>query len=61
MTDETTKTREQIEMKLKEIEINLEWGLENCACMGRDAYGDYIEKMKDMLMEKINKLVKESK
>jgi hypothetical protein len=57
MTDESIKTKEQIEQQLKDIEINLEWGLENCACMGRDAYGSYVEKVKEMLMEKINKLV----
>ena len=50
-------SEEEIERKLKDIEINLEWGLENCACMGQDAYGAYVEKVKVMLMEKINKLV----
>jgi hypothetical protein len=42
--------REQI---AKEIVVDLEITLENCACLGRDAYGSYIEKCKQSILNKI--------
>ena len=44
------------EAKLKKIEREIKMSLENCACLGRDAYGDYIEKLKKSLMESIKEL-----
>jgi len=41
---------------VKEIERELKAMLENCACLGRDAYGDYIENCKKSLMKKIREL-----
>lgn len=39
----------------KEIEHKLGIVLENCACLGRDAYGDYIEKCKKSILMEIKK------
>ena len=45
------------ENQLNSIETQLEMALENCACLGRDAYGDYIKKLKKGLMDQIRNLV----
>ena len=37
----------------KEIENDLTMVLENVACLGRDAYGNYIDMMKKMILNKI--------
>mgnify|MGYP003647085844 CR=1 FL=1 len=42
----------------KEIEIDLKYAMENCACLGRDAYGKYIDKMVSMVLSKIKNKVK---
>ena len=38
------------------IESQITASLENCACLGRDAYGDYITRMTEGLVESIKKL-----
>jgi len=47
---EEKELREKI---AKEIGFELEIILENVACLGRDAYGDYIEKCKRSILNKI--------
>ena len=42
--------REQIS---KEVETEIIISLENCACLGREAYGDYITKCKNSLLRTI--------
>ena len=44
------------ENKLKYIEREIEASLENCAALGRDAYGQYIENLTKSLMKKIKTL-----
>ena len=43
------------EQELKHIETEITTSLENCACLGRDAYGDYIKKLTKSLMATIEK------
>lgn len=38
------------------IKPQLKMALENCACLGREAYGTYIENMVSMLQNEIKKL-----
>ena len=47
---EEKELREKI---AKDIEYDLTIVLENCACLGRDAYGAYIEKCKKLIINKI--------
>ena len=42
--------------KLNAIRRDIVMSLENCACLGRDAYGDYINKLTESLMNKIKEL-----
>ena len=42
--------------KLNDIERDIVMSLENCTCLGRDAYGDYINKLTESLMNKIKRL-----
>ena len=44
------------EAKLRIIERDIIMSLENCTCLGRDAYGDYINKLTESLMNKIKEL-----
>jgi hypothetical protein len=39
-----------------EIKNDLKVSLENCACLGRDAYGDYIDKIVNGMLNKIKKV-----
>ena len=39
--------------QLKSLEIQIKMSLENCACLGRDAYGAYIDKLTAGLLEQI--------
>jgi hypothetical protein len=41
------------ESELKEIENQIKWSLENCACLGRDAYGQYIDNLTAGIINKI--------
>ena len=41
------------ETQLKALEIQIKMSLENCACLGRDAYGAYIDKLAANLIEQI--------
>ena len=41
------------ETQLKALEIQIKMSLENCACLGRDAYGDYIDRLTASLIEQI--------
>ena len=41
------------------METEIKAVLENVACLGRDAYGDYIEKMTTYLMSKIEEKYEE--
>jgi len=43
------------EVKLKSIRRDIVMSLENCTCLGREAYGEYIEILTDSLMDKIEK------
>jgi hypothetical protein len=42
---------------LNNIENDIEYVLENVACLGRDAYGAYNERMKEFLVLSIQKVV----
>ena len=42
--------------KLNDIKRDIVMSLENCTCLGRDAYGDYINKLTRSLMNKIKEL-----
>lgn len=44
-------------MNEDKIKREIKMGLENCACLGRDAYGEYIHKLTEQLM----KVIKEQK
>lgn len=44
------------ERLLNEIEIEIRMSLENSACLGKDAYGDYIKKLTKGIMIKVRKL-----
>ena len=44
------------EDKLKLIKKEIINSLENCTCLGRDAYGEYINKLTESLMIKIKEL-----
>jgi len=60
----TVSYKELIELGMPEgnepdyngIERNIEMALENCACLGRDAYGEYIAKLKKGLINSIKNL-----
>jgi hypothetical protein len=41
------------EKELKALEIQIRMSLENCACLGRDAYGRYIDNLTASILEKI--------
>ena len=45
-----------MENKIKQIESGVRGWLENCACLGRDAYGAYIEKVTARIMNKVREL-----
>ena len=48
------ETEKDLRKKIvREIEHQLEIMLENVACLGRDAYGDYIEKCKNSILNQI--------
>ena len=42
--------------KLNNIKREIVMSLENCTCLGRDAYGDYINRLAESLMSKIKDL-----
>ena len=42
--------------KLNNIKREIVMALENCTCLGRDAYGDYINRLAESLMSKIKDL-----
>ena len=44
------------EVKFKSIRRDIVMSLENCTCLGRDAYGEYIERLTDSLMDNIRKI-----
>jgi len=44
------------EIELGAIEKTIEMALENCACLGGDAYGEYITNLTNMIMTKIREL-----
>jgi hypothetical protein len=51
---ENTLTEKELREKISnEVDRELTYALENCACLGRDAYGDYIKKMVQMVKNKI--------
>ena len=51
---ENTKTEKEIREKIsREVDKVLNIAMENCACLGRDAYGDYIKKMVQMVKNRI--------
>lgn len=41
----------------EEIKSTLKYAMENCTALGRDAYGDYIDSMVNMIINKINKKI----
>jgi hypothetical protein len=41
---------------MEELENHIKVALENTACLGRDAYGSYIERCTKSIMEKIKEL-----
>jgi len=41
---------------MEKLEREITMALENCACLGRNAYGDYINKLTRMLMDQIRNL-----
>ena len=41
------------ENELKLIEHMIRMSLENCACLGRDAYGQYIDNLTTNIVDKI--------
>lgn len=41
------------EQQLTGIEKDIKMSMENCACLGRSAYGDYIDKLTRGVMAKI--------
>lgn len=43
------------ENQLKALELQIKMSLENCACLGRDAYGAYIDKLTAGLIELLRK------
>ena len=45
-----------MENKIKQIESEVRGWLENCACLGRDAYGAYIENVTAGIMNKVREL-----
>ena len=53
---EEAEIREKISNEISEILI---FAMENCAFFGREAYGDYIEKMTEMIKRKIRNKGKE--
>ena len=50
MKEEEKELREKIAEEAREM---ITMALENCACLGRDAYGDYIEKMTNSIINSI--------
>jgi len=55
--DEPSSTSsESRDIKLKTIKRDIIMSLENCTCLGRDAYGDYINRLTESLMIKIKEL-----
>jgi hypothetical protein len=49
-----TQTEKDIRTKISsEIAADLRLVIENCICLGRDAYGDYTEKMIAVIQNKI--------
>lgn len=52
-TDKQNYEQQLREQIAKEIEHDLKAVLENCACLGRDAYGDYIDRMVRVIQNKI--------
>ena len=50
MKEEEKELREKIAEEAREM---ITMALENCACLGRDAYGDYIEKMTNGIINSI--------
>jgi hypothetical protein len=50
---EGRKERELREKIANEIKEDLKYAMENCTALGRDAYGDYIDKMIQMIQNKI--------
>lgn len=45
----------------KYIKRQIKMALENCACLGRDAYGDYIERLATNLTKMIETEFKDKK
>jgi hypothetical protein len=46
---------------MKQIEQQIKMCLENCACLGRDAYGEYIDRNTKVLMDLIKSKTTENK
>ena len=60
MKDDKTNDRlmevDMKEVKLSAIRRDIVMSLENCTCLGKDAYGEYIERLTDSLMDNIRKI-----
>jgi mRNA-degrading endonuclease toxin of MazEF toxin-antitoxin module len=60
MKDDKTNDRlmevDMKEVKLSAIQRDIVMSLENCTCLGKDAYGEYIERLTDSLMDNIRKI-----
>jgi hypothetical protein len=52
MSEQEKEIRAQI---AREIQNDLKMSMENCACLGRDAYGEYIDKLVRSITLKIKK------
>ena len=56
MNTQEPQVNEERERKLRNIKYEIHVSLENCACLGQDAYGAYIEKLTTSLMGIIKEL-----